>query len=108
MSPLSSLRRAPWLAGALVLALLAGLLAPLAAHFGLRRWPFYVGLGAGLVLLLGWLERLWQGRALSHRFRLAERTRDRGRFRVVPGGKGNGHAHDQLEDDDGDTPRWLM
>jgi len=108
MSPLSTLRRAPWLAGALVLGLLAGLLAPLAAHFGPRWWPFYVGVGAGALLLLGWLERLWQDRALARRIPFAERKRHRGRFRVVPGGKGNGHAHDQLEDDDGDKPRWLM
>jgi hypothetical protein len=108
MSPLSTPRRTPWLAGALVLVSLAVLIAPLATHFGLRRWPFYVGLAAGAVLLLGWLERLWQRRAVTPRSPFAERRRHRGRFRVVRGGKGNGHAHDVLGDDDGDKPRWLM
>jgi hypothetical protein len=107
MSP-SLLRRAPWLAGAVVLVLVAGLLAPLAVHFGLRYWSFYVGLGAGTLLLLGWLERLWQARSLPGRHRLVERKGDRGRLRLVPGGKGNGHTHELREDDDGDTPRWVM
>ena len=30
------------------------------------------------------------------------------RFRVVPGGKGNGHDHDATKDDGGDKPRWVM
>jgi len=32
---------------------------------------------------------------------------ERHRFRVVPGGKGNGHDHDST-DDDGEKPRWVM
>ncbi len=71
---------------------------------GPRRWPLLVGLAAGLILLLGGLERLWQRRPLPRRHRAADRTR----FRVVPGGKGNGHAHDAGKDDDGDKPRWVM
>jgi hypothetical protein len=104
MPPLSRLRRAPWLGGALVLALAAGLIAPLAVALGPRRWPLLVGLAAGLLLLLGGLERLWQSRPLPRRRRVA----DRSRFRVVPGGKGNGHAHEAGKDDDGDKPRWVM
>ena len=97
------LRRAPWLSGALLLALVAGLTAPAAWALGVSRWPLLVGLAAGLVLLFGRLERLWQRRPLPRRRRVAERLR----FRVVPGGKGNGHSHDST-DDDGEKPRWVM
>ena len=88
--------------GALLLALAASLVAPLAFALGLRGWPLYAGLGAGLLLLFGAVERLWQRRPLPR----PKRTGDRSRFRVVPGGKGNGHANPR--DDDGDEPRWLM
>ena len=100
---LSRLRRSPWLAGALLLALAGGLAAPVLLWLGPRRWPAWVGLAAILVLLFGWVERLWQRRPLPGPRRVA----DRRRFRVVPGGKGNGHDHD-LTDDDGEKPRWLM
>ena len=53
-------RGAPWLSGALLLLLSVGLVAPAAWALGLRRWPFYVGLLAALLLLQGSLERLWQ------------------------------------------------
>jgi hypothetical protein len=96
--------RAPWLGGAVLLALAAALVAPLVLLLGSRRWPLYVGLGAGLLLLFGTLERLWQRRPLPRPKRAAGRSR----FRVVPGGKGNGHAHDHPSDDDGDKPRWVM
>jgi hypothetical protein len=104
MPLLNRLRRAPWLGGALLLALAAGLVAPLAFSLGPRRWPLLVGLAAVLILLFGGLERLWQRRPLPRRRRAADRTR----FRVVPGGKGNGHAHEAGKDDDGDKPRWVM
>jgi hypothetical protein len=61
------------------------------------------GLAAGLVLLFGGLERMWQRRPLPPRRRVTERHR----FRVVPGGKGNGHDHESA-DDDGEKPRWVM
>ena len=94
----------PWLGGALLLALVVGLVAPLAYTLGWSRWPFLVGLGAGIILLFGGLERLWQRRPLPRPHRVA----DRNRFRVVPGGKGNGHAKDPAKDDGGDKPRWVM
>jgi protein-S-isoprenylcysteine O-methyltransferase Ste14 len=103
MLSLTRLRRAPWLTGALLLLLTASLTAPVAFALGLRRWPFWVGLAAALLLVLGSLERLWQSRPLPRRHRVA----DRHRFRVVPGGKGNGHDHD-TKDDDGEKPRWVM
>jgi hypothetical protein len=103
MPTLFPVRRNPWLGGALLLALAVGLVAPLAYALGVRRWPFLVGLGAGILLLFGGLERLWQRRPLPRPNRVA----DRNRFRVVPGGKGNGHARDS-KDDGGDKPRWVM
>jgi hypothetical protein len=104
MLSLSRLRRSPWLGGAVLLALAAGLAAPLAFALGWRRWPLSVGLAAGLLLAFGGLERLWQLRPLPRRHRVA----DRRRFRVVPGGKGNGHDHDSTTDDEGEKPGWLM
>jgi len=100
---LSRLRRAPWLSGAVLVALAVGLTAPVAYAVGLRRWPFLLGLAAGLLLVFGGVERLWQRRPIERRPRPASRLR----FRVVPGGKGNGHAHDTT-DDDGEKPRWVM
>ena len=104
MPILSRLRRSPWLGGALLLALAAGSVAPFVYWLGGQRWPLHVGLAAGLLLLFGGVERLWQRRPPPRR----ARATDRRRFRVVPGGKGNGHAHDLHEDDHGDKPRWLM
>jgi len=108
MSTLARLRRAPWLAGAVLLLFAAALVAPLAARFGLRYWPFYAGVAAGFLLLAGWIERAWRSRPLS--FRVPRPSR-RGRFRVVPGGKqkrkGNGEAPSD-PDDESDEPRWLM
>jgi len=101
MPTLSRPRSAPWLAGALLLALAAGLVGPLAYTLGWSRWPLLAGLGAGLILLFGVLERLWQRRPLPRPHRAA----DRSRFRVVPGGKGNGHDSTK---DGGDKPRWVM
>ena len=102
MAPLSRLRNEPWLAGALLLVLVGALVAPVALALGARRWPLYAGLAAALVLGLGAAERWWQSRPVTPRPRVPTR-----RFRVVPGGKGNGHDHDP-NGDDGETPRWLM
>jgi hypothetical protein len=103
MSLLSRLRRAPWLGGAVLLALSGGLTAPVAHALGVRRWPLLLGLAAVLLLLFGGIERLWQRRPLERRHRAARRLR----FRVVPGGKGNGRDH-ETTDDDGEKPRWVM
>ncbi len=104
MSLLPKLRRAPWVSGAVLLALAAGITTPVAYALGVRRWPLVVGLAAALLLLFGAAERLWQRRPLPRPHRAASRLR----FRVVPGGKGNGHPHDDTTDDDGEKPRWLM
>ena len=104
MHSLSRLRLSPRTGGVLLLVLAAGLVAPLAFWLGARRWPLSVGLAAAFLLAFGALERLWQRRPISRPTRVAARRR----FRVVPGGKGNGDAHDLPPDDDGDKPRWLM
>ncbi len=109
MPRLPRIAAAPWLAGALLLALAAGALLPLGLSLGLRRWPFLLGLFAALLLLFGGAERLWQRRRRPR----SSRALARGSLRVLPGGKdksrrkGNGHAGDE-QDQDGDEPRWLM
>ncbi|HSD29008.1 MAG TPA: hypothetical protein VLL75_17040 [Vicinamibacteria bacterium] len=103
MVPLARLRRAPWLGGAVILVLAVGLAAPVAYALGVRRWPVLLGLAAVALLLFGGVGRLWPRRPLAGRHRAAGRLR----FRVVPGGKGNGRDPDAT-DDDGDKPRWVM
>jgi hypothetical protein len=96
--------RTPWVAGAVLLLLLALLVAPLAVRFGLRYWAFYAGAAALLLLLAGWLERLWQSRPLARPW---PRGRGRSRWRVVRGGRGDGRA-DGPDSEGADEPRWLM
>jgi len=107
MSPLSRLRREPWLAGAVLLVFAGALVSPLVFRFGWRYWPFYVGVAALLLLLAGVVERRWKSRAVSYSL---PRPARRPRFRVVPGGKsgkkGNGEA--PPDPDDEDKPRWVM
>jgi len=110
MSPLSSLRRrAPWVAGALLLALLGLPLVAGALRFGLQSWPYLLGAGAILLLLAGWLERWWQSRPLR-RPPSRSRSKERARFRIVDGGRaGQGRPSDVgAEDESDDEPKWLM
>jgi hypothetical protein len=102
MSGLDKLRRAPWLSGALVLVLVAGLVAPLGLRLGGRYWAFYVGLGAALLLAFGWVERFWKRRAAPRP------PRARGKLRVLPGGRANGKDIDLAKDETTDSQRWLM
>lgn len=107
MSSLSPMRRrAPWVAGALLLALVGVPLLAAAARLGLRHWPFLLGAAAILLLLAGWLERLWQARALP---RLRARTEAQRRFRILRGGKA-GRRPPELDEDERDPkePKWLM
>jgi protein-S-isoprenylcysteine O-methyltransferase Ste14 len=107
MSSLSPLRRrAPWVAGALLLVLVGVPLLAAGARLGLHHWPFLLGAAAILLLLAGWLERLWQARALPHR---RARSEARRRFRILRGGKSEGEPQ-ELDADDGDPkePKWLM
>jgi hypothetical protein len=108
------MRRSPWLAGALLLLLAAGLAAPAVWLIGPRRWPLYVGLLAGVLLVFGAVERSWQSVTISWQRRALARAQaaQRSRFQVLMGGKeekkrkGNGHARDAGEGQDG--PGWLM
>ncbi len=109
MSPLARLRRSPWISAAVILALTAGLTAPVAYALGVRRWPLVVALAAVLLLvfgvLIGGVERLRRRRPLPRPIESAPAPR----LRVVPGGKGNGRPHDSNPTgDDGEKPRWLM
>jgi len=105
MALLTSLRlRAPWVAGAVLLALVGLPSIILGMRFGLRHWPYIVGAAALLVLLAGWVERVWQTRPLRRpRFRSAKNKKSR--FRVLPGGRAEPRPS---ESDDDDKPRWLM
>ncbi|MGD8896176.1 MAG: hypothetical protein PVJ73_09095 [Acidobacteriota bacterium] len=106
MSSLSGLRRrAPWVAGALLLALVGLPLVAAGARLGLHRWPFLLGAGAILLLLAGWLERLWQARALP---RLPSIPGARKRFRVLRGGRAGSRPPETDADDDTEEPKWLM
>jgi protein-S-isoprenylcysteine O-methyltransferase Ste14 len=109
MSPLSPMRRrAPWVAGAVLLALV-GLPLVAAALRSPIRWPYLVGAGAILLLLAGWVERWWQSRP-AVRPPSRGRSKARGRFRVVDGGRpdrGPFAGLDEEEDKD-DDPKWLM
>ncbi len=99
------MRRPPWLAGLLLLALAVAFVAPLVAVLGTARWPYLVGLVALLLIAFGGLERLWQRLSLPRAHRVVKKRR---RFRILPGGKkGNGHTEDE-SDDSGDKPRWVM
>jgi protein-S-isoprenylcysteine O-methyltransferase Ste14 len=110
MSTFSPLRRrAPWVAGALLLALVGLPLVAAGLRFGLQRWPFLLGAGAALLLLAGWAERWWQSRPAT---RTASRSRSRagGRFRLVEGGRNAQERSPGVEtgDENDDEPKWLM
>jgi protein-S-isoprenylcysteine O-methyltransferase Ste14 len=110
MSPLSPLRRrAPWVAGVVLLALVGLPLLGAGLRFGLQYWPWLLGAGAFALLGACWLERWWQSRPVSPR-KSRSSSRSRSRFKVVDGGraqKGVPHELD-ADDDDSDEPRWLM
>ncbi len=98
MRTLAKLRKAPWFGGAALLILATGIASPLGYALGLRAWPLYVGLVAGALLLMGWVERLWKRRPVSLP------SRAHAKFRVLPGGR----KPDLSKDDPNDNPRWLM
>ena len=95
---LSRLRRTTWFSGAVALVLAVAIAAPAAYALGIRSWPFSLGIIAGVLLLMGWLERLWKRRPVL------PKARQRSKFKVVSGGK----QLDLGKEDSNDTPRWLM
>ena len=98
MPALPKLRKAPWFAGAVLLLLAAGIVLPLGYALGVRSWPFFVGLAAAGLLLVGWGERIWKRRPVS----LPPRSRSK--FRLLAGGR----KPDLRQDDSNDNPRWLV
>jgi hypothetical protein len=88
---------------------LIGVAGALAAFVGVlagaRSWAVFVGLAAGFLLLVGWLERVWLRSAA--RREVDRELRRRTSLRVIPGGK-DPSAPDQNDDDDSNEPRWLM
>jgi hypothetical protein len=100
MTRFPDLNRPSWLGGAAILAGAAVLAATVGLLLGLRSWPWYLGLGAAALLLMGWIERRWTTRP-----RPAPPPRARGRLKVIRGGKSD---YDLEKDDSTDTQRWLM
>jgi protein-S-isoprenylcysteine O-methyltransferase Ste14 len=92
-------------AGAVLLAFVGLPLLAAGARFGLSYWPFLLGAGAILLLLAGWLERVWQSRA---RPRPRWTARARKRFRLLRGGREEDGPPELDADDDTEEPRWLM
>jgi protein-S-isoprenylcysteine O-methyltransferase Ste14 len=107
MSPLPNLRRrAPWVAGAVLIALVGLPLLGAGLRFGLHYWPWLLGAGAIALLAAGSLERWWQSRPVVPRKKRSSRSR--GRFRVVEGGRKDQPPDLDVVDEDPDKPRWLM
>jgi hypothetical protein len=106
MSRLPAPRRADWIPGAVALAVGGAIAAGIGWALGARGWALYVGLAAGVILMMGWLERVLSRRPTPS----SPPRRPRGRLRVIEGGKGNGHAEDyDLETDSStDGQRYLM
>jgi len=100
MNRFPDLNRPAWLGGAATLAIAAALAAGLGVLIGLRSWSHYLGLGLGLLLLMGFLERQWHIRRPP-----TAPSRSRGRLKVIRGGKSD---YDLEKDDTTDTQRWLM
>ncbi len=102
MSALQKLRHAPWLSGAIVLLLVAGMVAPLYVRLGSGYWAYCAGLAVVLLLAFGWIERMLKALAAPRP------PRARGKLRVVRGGRGNGKDIDLADDETTDGQRWLM
>ena len=66
----------------------------------------YVGLIAGALLLMGWLERYWLRRAANASLR--RESKSRSKLRIIPGGKKGNGEYDLENDDTTDSQRWLM
>jgi hypothetical protein len=100
MNRFPDLNRPAWLGGAATLAIAAGLAVGLGVLLGFRSWAHYLGLGLGLLLLMGVVERQWRIRRPP-----AAPSRSRSRLKVIRGGKSD---YDLEKDDSTDTQRWLM
>jgi hypothetical protein len=99
MSPFRPPRLAAWLPGAALLAAAIGL--GLAGGFALgsRSWPPYLGLTLGVLLVMGWAEKVWTRRTAPRKPPAV-----RGRLKVIRGGK----SYDLEKDDSTNSQRYLM
>jgi hypothetical protein len=95
----TSLQRASWLPGALILAGAALSALVVGLVLGFRSWPLFLGLFLGGLLLVGSAEQLWT----RHRTPAPRRTR--AKLKVIQGGK---HDYDLADDDSTDSQRYLM
>ena len=101
MSALTTrIRQAPWLPGAVILAISISISAAVGLALGTRSWPIYLGLAVGVLLLLGWIERLWARRAAP------PKPRARGKLKILQGGKAA--PYDLEKDNSTDSQRYLM
>jgi hypothetical protein len=98
--------RPEWVSGAITLAVATLVAGGAGFAVGARSWTFYVGLTAGAVLLIGWLERYWLRRAAIRSLREPRRTRTN--LKVIQGGKRGNGEYDLEDDDSTDSQRWLM
>src|SRR5437762_13940831 len=105
MSPVPH-RRSWWpgavlLAAASVVAVASGLTLE-ASGLGIKvAWPWYVGIAAATLLVIGWAERLW-----THKQAPIPRERVRGKLKVIQGGKAA--PYDLAKDHSTDSQRYLM
>jgi len=95
-----STTRPPWLSGAAVLGTAAGVALVTGLALGASGWWAYLGLAAGALLAIGWLERVWTTHAAP------PPPRARGKLKVLQGGKAA--PYDLEKDSSTDSQRYLM
>ena len=100
MSRFPTTRLSQWLPGARVLAAAAGIAALLGIFVGARSWPVYLVLIVAALFGIGWLERVW-----TRRRDAAPAPKDRGRLKVIRGGRA---GYDLAKDNSTDNQKYVM
>jgi len=107
MGRLLTTRRSEWLPGVALLSVAVGITALVGWATSTRAFGILLGVVIAVVLLAGWLERLFVRRRA--RREVDRLLRNRSRLRVIEGGKQSEMPAADLEADDPDSrPRWLM
>ncbi len=107
MGRLLTTRRSEWLPGVALLSAAVGITALVGWATGTRAFGILVGVVVAVLLLAGWLERLFIRRRAERE--VDRLLRNRSRLRVIEGGKRSEMPAADLEADDKDSrPRWLM
>ena len=88
-----------WVPGAVLLAAAAVAAGLAGLALGIRSFPVYLGLGALVVLAMGWIERLWIARHAP------APPKTRGKLKVIRGGKAD---YDLEADETTNNQRYLM